>query len=73
MRQEGESLELQLSSLVWICTSTHAASKVSVIDANNPADILEAFRVCSSRLLCIASVPGELSSSTVYREENKKI
>ncbi|CAG0885825.1 unnamed protein product, partial [Darwinula stevensoni] len=76
MRQEGESLELQLSSLVWICTSTHAASKVSVIDANNPADILEAFRVCSSRLLCIASVPGEHSakvSDYPVHEELSKI
>ena len=47
-----------LSSHVWICTSTHAISKVTVIDANSPADILESFHVCSSHLLCIASVPG---------------
>ncbi|KDR19135.1 JNK-interacting protein 3 isoform X3 [Zootermopsis nevadensis] len=56
--RESQELERQLSSLVWICTSTHAASKVTVIDANNPADILESFSVCSSYLLCIASVPG---------------
>lgn len=47
-----------LSSHVWICTSTHSISKVTVIDANNPADVLESFHVCSSHLLCIASVPG---------------
>lgn len=61
-QREGETLEQTLSSLVWICTSTHSISKVTVIDANNPADILESFHVCSSHLLCIASVPGELVS-----------
>ena len=29
-----------------------------LIDANSPADVLESFHVCSSHLLCIASVPG---------------
>jgi hypothetical protein len=32
--------------------------QVTVIDANSPADVLESFHVCSSHLLCIASVPG---------------
>ncbi|XP_011305142.1 JNK-interacting protein 3 isoform X3 [Fopius arisanus] len=57
-RLEAEKMEQQLSSLVWICTSTQKMSKVTVIDANNPADILEVFNVCQSHLLCIASVPG---------------
>ncbi|XP_044016784.1 JNK-interacting protein 3 isoform X3 [Aphidius gifuensis] len=57
-RIEAEKLEQQLSSLVWICTSTQKVSKVTVIDANNPAEILEVFNVCQSHLLCIASVPG---------------
>ncbi|XP_069688441.1 JNK-interacting protein 3 isoform X4 [Periplaneta americana] len=81
--RECQELETQLSSLVWICTSTHAASKVTVIDANNPADILESFNVCSSHLLCIASVPGTsleygaresdyASSDTDYTELNNK-
>lgn len=56
--REAAALETQLSSLVWICTSTHAASAVTVIDANNPADILKTFSVCQNHLLCIASVPG---------------
>lgn len=56
--REAAILETQLSSLVWICTSTHAASTVTVIDANNPADILKTFPVCANHLLCIASVPG---------------
>ncbi|GLH16726.1 C-Jun-amino-terminal kinase-interacting protein 3 [Gryllus bimaculatus] len=68
-------LEQQLSSLVWICTSTHNISKVTVIDANNPADILKSFNVPSSRLLCIASVPGAKESDYLSTDEelNNKI
>ncbi|KAK7861989.1 hypothetical protein R5R35_013536 [Gryllus longicercus] len=75
LRREGEQLEQQLSSLVWICTSTHNISKVTVIDANNPADILKSFNVSSSRLLCIASVPGAKESDYLSTDEelNNKI
>ncbi|XP_018304982.1 JNK-interacting protein 3 isoform X3 [Mycetomoellerius zeteki] len=61
-RLEAERWEQQLSSLVWICTSTQKMSKVTVIDANNPADVLEVFNVCQGHLLCIASVPGAKES-----------
>ncbi|XP_047352804.1 JNK-interacting protein 3 isoform X3 [Vespa velutina] len=61
-RLEAEQLEQKLSSLVWICTSTQKMSKVTVIDANNPADILEVFSVCQGHLLSIASVPGAMES-----------
>ncbi|KAG7203528.1 hypothetical protein KM043_013579 [Ampulex compressa] len=61
-RVESERLEQQLSSLVWICTSTQKISKVTVVDANNPADILEVFNVCPAHLLCIASIPGAKES-----------
>jgi len=61
-RLEAERWEQQLSSLVWICTSTQKMSKVTVIDANNPADVLEVFSVCQGHLLCIASVPGAKES-----------
>lgn len=56
--KEGSLLETKLSSLVWICTSMRNASIVTVIDANNPAEILNSFGVCDSMTLCIASVPG---------------
>ncbi|XP_076263053.1 JNK-interacting protein syd isoform X4 [Rhynchophorus ferrugineus] len=56
--KEGALLETRLSSLVWICTTTHQASIVTVIDANNPAELLNSFGVCSGHILCIASVPG---------------
>lgn len=47
-----------MSSLVWICTSTQSTTKVVVIDANQPGNILESFFVCDAHVLCIASVPG---------------
>lgn len=56
--QEAAILETKLSSYVWICTSTHGASIVTVIDANDPAEILNSFGVSASYILCIASVPG---------------
>lgn len=57
MKEFWES-EWEYSSLVWICSSTHGQSQVSVIDANNPADVLDSFDVCSSHLLCISAIPG---------------
>ncbi|XP_060073344.1 C-Jun-amino-terminal kinase-interacting protein 4-like isoform X2 [Ylistrum balloti] len=59
----------QLSSFVWICTQTSTCSRVSVIDANNPGDILETFRVSTSPILCIASVAGALESDYRVDEE----
>nr|CAH7741359.1 unnamed protein product [Callosobruchus chinensis] len=56
--REGALLETRLSSLVWICTKTQSATIVTVIDANNPAELLNSFGVCSNHVLCIASVPG---------------
>ena len=35
---------------------------MTVIDANSPADVLESFHVCSSHLLCVASVAGARES-----------
>ncbi|CAH1714472.1 unnamed protein product [Chironomus riparius] len=52
--------DLQLSSFVWICTSTHSASTVTVIDAKNPADVLDSFPICQTHLLCICTVMGAL-------------
>lgn len=71
--KEAALLETKLSSLVWICTSTHAASIVTVIDANNPAEILNSFGVCANHLLCIASVPGASCNDYVYNDDVTKI
>lgn len=61
MQEQQKELKNQeeLSSLVWICTSTHSATKVIIIDAVQPGNILDSFTVCNSHVLCIASVPGE--------------
>lgn len=57
-----QSKELQetdtMSSRVWILTSTHSASKVVIIDANQPGSLVDQFNVCNAHVLCISSVPG---------------
>ncbi|GBM76429.1 C-Jun-amino-terminal kinase-interacting protein 4 [Araneus ventricosus] len=72
-RKEQSEMDQKLSSFVWICTSTHTTSKVSVIDANNPAEILDSFHVCNSHLLCIASVPGIKSTDYPADDEFLKL
>lgn len=71
--KENEEMEQKLSSLVWIGTSTHTNSKVNVIDARNPGDVLSSFFVCSSHLLCIASVPGASDSDYIVDSEFLKL
>uniref|UniRef100_A0AC35TJ29 JNK-interacting protein 3 n=1 Tax=Rhabditophanes sp. KR3021 TaxID=114890 RepID=A0AC35TJ29_9BILA len=56
--KENEMLTWESSSLVWVCSSNEKKSLVSVLDANNPNNILETFNVCSSHILCVATVPG---------------
>eukprot|EP00062_Callorhinchus_milii_P022838 gi/632981041/ref/XP_007907372.1/ PREDICTED: C-Jun-amino-terminal kinase-interacting protein 4 isoform X5 [Callorhinchus milii] len=64
LRQQDE-----VSSLVWICTSTHSTGKVIVIDANQPRTILDSFFVCNSHILCLASVPGARETDYLAGEE----
>ncbi|XP_029456515.1 C-Jun-amino-terminal kinase-interacting protein 4 isoform X2 [Rhinatrema bivittatum] len=59
----------ELSSFVWICTSTHSTTKVVIIDANQPGNILDNFIVCNSHVLCIASVPGARETDYPAGEE----
>uniref|UniRef100_A0A287DAT1 Sperm associated antigen 9 n=1 Tax=Ictidomys tridecemlineatus TaxID=43179 RepID=A0A287DAT1_ICTTR len=59
----------ELSSQVWICTSTHSATKVIIIDAIQPGNILDSFTVCNSHVLCIASVPGARETDYPAGEE----
>ncbi|CAB4009020.1 C-Jun-amino-terminal kinase-interacting 3 [Paramuricea clavata] len=46
------------ATTLWIGSSTHSCSKITVIDGNSPQKVLECFVLCSSHLLCIAAVPG---------------
>ncbi|XP_077358201.1 C-Jun-amino-terminal kinase-interacting protein 4 isoform X2 [Festucalex cinctus] len=64
LRQQDE-----LSSLVWICTSTQSTTKAVVIDANQPAIILDSFFVCNAQVLCITSVPGARETDYPAGEE----
>jgi c-Jun-amino-terminal kinase-interacting protein 4 len=60
MAMDQVDADQQLSSFVWICTSTHSASTVTVIDAKNPAEVLDSFPICQTHLLCICTVIGAL-------------
>lgn len=62
--QETDSM----NSRVWILTSTHSASKVVIIDANQPGSLVDQFNVCNAHVLCISSVPGqkETTGPTVW-------
>lgn len=72
-----QSKELQetdtMSSRVWILTSTHSASKVVIIDANQPGSLVDQFNVCNAHVLCISSVPGETDSlETVFEPSSDR-
>ncbi|XP_075312886.1 C-Jun-amino-terminal kinase-interacting protein 4 isoform X2 [Odontesthes bonariensis] len=71
LKEQQKELQHQdeLSSLVWICTSTQSTSKVVVIDANQPGNILESFFLCDSHVLCISSVPGARETDYPAGEE----
>uniref|UniRef100_A0A8C0LNC2 C-Jun-amino-terminal kinase-interacting protein 4 n=1 Tax=Canis lupus dingo TaxID=286419 RepID=A0A8C0LNC2_CANLU len=79
LKEQQKELKNQeeLSSLVWICTSTHSATKVIIIDAIQPGNILDSFTVCNSHVLCIASVPGKRRPPCfiyfVEKEENSEV
>ncbi|XP_045931015.1 C-Jun-amino-terminal kinase-interacting protein 3 isoform X8 [Micropterus dolomieu] len=64
--EKRKSKELQetdtMSSRVWILTSTHTASKVVIIDANQPGSLVDQFNVCNAHVLCISSVPAASES-----------
>ncbi|XP_077594650.1 C-Jun-amino-terminal kinase-interacting protein 4 isoform X3 [Stigmatopora nigra] len=64
LRQQDE-----LSSLVWICTSTQSTTKAVVIEANQPGVILDSFYVCNAHVLCITSVPGARETDYPAGEE----
>ncbi|XP_055601258.1 JNK-interacting protein 3 isoform X2 [Uranotaenia lowii] len=63
--------ETELSSYVWICTSTHSASTVTVIDAKNPAEVLDSFPVCQNHLLCICTVQGAVEKDYALLENSE--
>lgn len=68
---ESSEPDAALSSFVWICTSTHSASTVTVMDANDAAVVLDSFPVCQTHLLCICTVPGTLEKDYAMSENSE--
>ncbi|XP_038554495.1 sperm associated antigen 9a isoform X1 [Micropterus salmoides] len=62
-------LQDETSSRVWVCTSTHSSTKVMVLDASQPSDLLDSFYACNTHVVCIASVPGVLETDYPAGEE----
>lgn len=56
----------EISSRVWVCTSTHSSTKVMVLDASQPSDLLDSFYACNTHVVCIASVPGRPNAHSVW-------
>ncbi|KAG7335024.1 hypothetical protein KOW79_001620 [Hemibagrus wyckioides] len=67
--QEREVAQVDMSSRVWICTSTQSSTKVIILDSTHPSELLDSFYVCNSHVLCIASVPGVLETDYPAGEE----
>lgn len=51
-------LQDEMSSRVWVCISSNSSTKVMVLDATLPANLLDSFYACNTLVGCIASVPG---------------
>uniref|UniRef100_A0A673MXW6 C-Jun-amino-terminal kinase-interacting protein 4-like n=1 Tax=Sinocyclocheilus rhinocerous TaxID=307959 RepID=A0A673MXW6_9TELE len=64
-QEREQTVHVEMSSRVWICTSTHSSTKVMIMDVTRPDDLLDSFYVCNSCVLCIASVPGQKSTPLV--------
>ncbi|XP_041812589.1 sperm associated antigen 9a isoform X2 [Chelmon rostratus] len=62
-------LQDEMSSMVWVCTSANSSTKVMVLDASQPSDLLDSFYACNTHVVCIASVPGVLESDYPAGEE----
>ncbi|XP_029293266.1 sperm associated antigen 9a isoform X1 [Cottoperca gobio] len=67
--QEKELVLQDETSRVWVCTSTHTSTKVMVLDASQPSDLLDTFYACNTHVVCIASVPGVLETDYSSGEE----
>uniref|UniRef100_H3DQ47 C-Jun-amino-terminal kinase-interacting protein 4 n=1 Tax=Tetraodon nigroviridis TaxID=99883 RepID=H3DQ47_TETNG len=62
-------LQDEMSSRVWVCISSNSSTKVMVLDATLPANLLDSFYACNTLVGCIASVPGVLETDFPAGEE----
>uniref|UniRef100_A0A3B3VCK5 C-Jun-amino-terminal kinase-interacting protein 4 n=1 Tax=Poecilia latipinna TaxID=48699 RepID=A0A3B3VCK5_9TELE len=71
-KEKGEKeliVQDEMSSRVWVCMSTSSSTKVMVVDATQPTELLDSFYACNTHVVCIASVPGVLDSDYPAGEE----
>ncbi|XP_069576908.1 sperm associated antigen 9a isoform X3 [Brachyistius frenatus] len=71
-QEKGEKeliIQDEISGRVWVCTSTHSSTKVMVLEASQPSDLLDSFYACNTHVVCIASVPGVLDTDYPAGEE----
>ncbi|MED6241708.1 C-Jun-amino-terminal kinase-interacting protein 4, partial [Ataeniobius toweri] len=71
-KEKGEKelvVQDEISSRVWVCMSTSSSTKVMVLDATQPTEVLDTFYACNTHVVCIASVPGVLDSDYPAGEE----
>ncbi|XP_043957000.1 sperm associated antigen 9a isoform X1 [Gambusia affinis] len=71
-QEKGEKepiVQDEMSSRVWVCMSTSSSTKVMVVDATQPTELLDSFYACNTHVICIASVPGVLDSDYPAGEE----
>ncbi|KAA0706010.1 C-Jun-amino-terminal kinase-interacting protein 4 [Triplophysa tibetana] len=68
-KDREQTVHAEMSSRVWICTSTHSSTKVMIMDVTHPSDLIDSFYVCNSCVLCIASIPGVLEADYPAGEE----
>uniref|UniRef100_M4AI81 C-Jun-amino-terminal kinase-interacting protein 4 n=1 Tax=Xiphophorus maculatus TaxID=8083 RepID=M4AI81_XIPMA len=71
-KEKGEKepiVQDEMSSRVWVCMSTSSSTKVMVVDATQPTELLDSFYACNTHVICIASVPGVLDSDYPAGEE----
>uniref|UniRef100_A0A3Q2ZDE0 C-Jun-amino-terminal kinase-interacting protein 4 n=1 Tax=Kryptolebias marmoratus TaxID=37003 RepID=A0A3Q2ZDE0_KRYMA len=61
-REKELILQDEVSSTVWACMSTNSSTKVLVLDATQPTELLDSFYACNTHVVCIASVPGVLDT-----------
>ncbi|XP_038132554.1 sperm associated antigen 9a isoform X2 [Cyprinodon tularosa] len=71
-KEKGEKeliVQDETSSRVWVSMSTSSSTKVMVLDATQPTELLDAFYACNTHVVCIASVPGVSESDYPAGEE----
>uniref|UniRef100_A0A7E4W6I5 JNK-interacting protein n=1 Tax=Panagrellus redivivus TaxID=6233 RepID=A0A7E4W6I5_PANRE len=71
-KYEQEFSIWECSSLIWVCSSNERRSFVTILDANNPNNVIECFNVGEAHLLSVSSVAGVRESDYPAEDDNSK-